>query len=224
MAVPDSGSVVPAGSRQEKVLQEYELMARGYDKGSEECGWAAPAILVQTLEKMGMIKPGMTIVDFAVGTGALTGAFRASSEAGSSLHIAATDLSPSMLEECRKKNTANELIQQDITKPWQFSGGSKDIVAGTGVAEYLTHDELSSVVREAALTLKPGGMLAFTFLPAAEGAPLSRPEEQQRHQLSYIEKLLNENGVALRSADEFDAYKADDGSVVRHVLALGTKM
>ena len=128
-----------------------------------------------------------------------------------------------MLEKCREKNIADDLRQQDITRPWQFTRQSKDIIAATGVAEYLTHDELGNVVGEAAGTLKQGGVLAFTFLPAAEGAPLSRPDEQQQHQLSYIQKLYKENGMDFQAAVPFDAYCADDGSVIRHVLALGVK-
>lgn len=224
MATPENKPIVPEeGSRQGKILKEYELMARGYDTGSEECGWNAPNVLAQTLDKMGMIKPGMDVVDFAVGTGALTGAFRKSSSAGQSLHITATDLSPAMLEKCREKGEADELIQQDITKPWSFPKHSKDIVAATGVAEYLTDAELAAVIKEAGHTLKSGGILAFTFLPAAEGTQPSKPDEQQQHQISYVRKLFEENGIELQSAEEFDAYRADDGSTVKHVLALGTK-
>lgn len=213
-------SIIPeTGSRQKAILAEYQDMAKGYDTGSEECGWSAPDILVETLEKMGKIKPDMAVVDFAAGTGALTEAFR-NSTTGQSLHIIATDLSPAMLEECREKNVADKLVQQDITKPWSVPENSKDIVAATGVAEYLTDSELAEVCSEAAKTLKSGGVLALTFLPVSEGAELSK---QQEHRVSYVHNLFKENGIALQSSEEFDAYRSDDGNTVRHVLVVGVK-
>lgn len=198
-------------------------MAAGYDAGSDECGWDAPNVLVRKLEQLQLIKPDMSVIDFAVGTGALSSAFRQSGAAGKTLRITATDLSPAMLEQCRAKNVADELVQQDITKPWQFPAASRDIVAATGVAEYLTHDEIAKVIKQASKTLKTGGILAFTFLSAAEGSALSSPDEQQQHQISYIEKLCAENGITLQDAESFDAYRADDGSAVKHVLVLGLK-
>jgi len=207
------------GSRQEVILAEYEAMAQGYDAGSKECGWSAPAMLVKTLERMGRLQPGMAVLDFATGTGALSEAFRHSAP-GASLQIAATDLSPAMLEQCRAKNVADTLAQQDITKSWAAAKASKDIIAATGVAEYLTDDELARVVREAAQALKAGGTLAFTFLPRIEGVMASH---QQEHSVSYVEDLFRDNGLALQTAQAFDAYQDSDGGTVKHVLAVGMK-
>ena len=217
---PDTHEIKP---RQEQILREYEAMAAGYDAGSKECGWNAPNVLVQALDRKRMIKPNMDVLDFAAGTGALAEGFRKSELGGSSLNITAADISPAMLKTCQEKGIADKLIQQDITKSWKFAKNSQNIVAATGVAEYLTHDELATVVKEAGHTLKPGGVLAFTFLPAAEGAPLSSPDEQQAHQISYVQKLCEENGMRLQPFEEFDAYRADDGTTVKHVLALGMK-
>jgi len=210
-----------AGSRQESILAEYENMAEGYDSGSEECGWNAPNILAQTLYDMKIVAPDIKVVDFAVGTGALTRAFRESDETGQSLKITATDLSPAMLEQCEKKGIADHLIHQDITKPWSLPKGATDIVAATGVAEYLTDNELGKVVKEAVQTLKSGGVLAFTFLPAAEGAPPSKPNEQQAHQISYVQRLFERNGIELQTTKDFDAYSSKDGTTIQHTLVVG---
>ena len=92
-------------------------MAAGYDQGSAECGWSAPATLARTLDEMELLQPGTRVVDFAAGTGDLSKAFRDSHD-GKTLHITATDLSPEMLDQARKKDVADVLYEQDITKPW----------------------------------------------------------------------------------------------------------
>ena len=181
----------------------------------------APNVLVHTLEKNNLIKPGMAVVDFAAGTGALTEAFRAG-KAGASLHITAADLSPAMLEKCAAKNIADALIRQDITKQWAVPENSKDIVAATGVGEYLTDPELAGVIAQAARVLKKGGSLAFTFLPAAEGA--SQQHVQQEHTVSFVREQCRAHGIDLQSAGPFDAYRASDGSTVRHIAAIGVKL
>ncbi len=208
--------------RQQEIVAEYDDMAPGYDTAAENCGWQAPKKLVGTLEEQGLIGAGMRVVDFAAGTGALASAFRASGK-GLSLRITAKDLSPAMLEQCRAKGVADVLIRQDITQPWPLPPASQDIAAATGVGEYLTDRELGAVIGEAARALKPGGAFAFTFLPVeAEGR--ASPDAQKRHSVSYVADQCRQHGIALRSAEPFDAYRANDGTTVRQVLALGMKL
>lgn len=206
------------GTRQDHIRTEYADMAEGYDAGSAGCGWAAPALLVRALEKMNLIKPSASVVDFAAGTGDLSKAFR-DAHNGKTLHILATDLSPEMLEQAKAKDVADELHIQDITKPWDVADGSVDIAAATGVWEYLTDSELEPVIEHAARALKMGGVLAFSFLPAAEGNGT-----QQAHDSNRIHEICEKNGIELKHQNLFDAYKANDGSTVRHVLAVGFKI
>jgi len=61
----------------------------------------------------------------------------------------------------------------------------------------------------------------FTFLPAAEGAQPSKPNEQQAHQISYVQRLFERNGIELQTTKDFDAYRSKDGTTIQHTLVVG---
>lgn len=204
-------------TRQEEIRQEYADMAKGYDQGSADCGWSAPATLARTLGEMGFLRPGVRVVDFAAGTGDLSKAFRNSHD-GKTLHITATDLSPEMLDQARAKGVADALHEQDITRPWDMADGSVDVAAATGVWEYLKDDELDPVISHAAQALREGGVLAFSFLPASEGDGTQHAHTEER-----IREVCEKNGIDLKAEKKFEAYRAGNGRIFHHILAVGLK-
>jgi ubiquinone/menaquinone biosynthesis C-methylase UbiE len=201
------------------ISKTYDSMAPGYDKGSEGAGWRGPEAIVSALGNA--ITPRQSVLDIGAGTGLLSKAFRKTT-AGASLHITAMDFSAGMLNECRKAGHANYFVEQDITMPWNIANNSRHIVALSGVTEHLNDAALGKVIKESRRTLKPGGKLAFTFLPAAEDAPPSKPGEQQKHKVSDIEKMCQENGIRLESVREFPAYQGTTGTVT-HAVAVGVR-
>ena len=99
-----------------------------------------------------------------------------------------------------------------------IADGSVDVAAATGVWEYLKDDELEPVISHAARALKEGGVLAFSFLPATEGDGTQHAHTEER-----IREVCEKNGIDLKSETPFEAYRADNGRVIHHVLAVGLK-
>lgn len=78
--------------------------------------------------------------------------------------ITGMDISENMLELCRSKNCADELIQHDCNKtPWPVEDARYDIVFAIGIFEYISRPK--AFIDEIARTLKKGGFAALSFEP-----------------------------------------------------------
>jgi predicted TPR repeat methyltransferase len=199
------------------VKQEYAEMADNYDAGSENCRWQAPTEVLNTLKSMRLIRHGMRIVDFAAGTGLLTEQFR-QQIGGASHHITAMDLSPDMLDKIREKRIANVLIQQDITSPWKIDPSKADLVAATGVGEYLTTHQVALAVQEASQALKKGGHMAFTYRPVEPDVT-----GQKLHAPGEIKSVFEKAGLTVVHEKGFNAYTSDNGQSINHTLLIAYK-
>lgn len=223
--MPQERSPTNSGQHRD-VRQEYALMASGYDTGSRDSGWNAPWFVARRLADMDLISPNARILDFAAGTGALSGALRKySKENDINFHITATDLSPEMIEQGRGKGHADVFAVQDITKPWRAVVGAESIsvAASTGVGEYLTAEALDTTIGHASHVLEAGGAFAFTFLPEDEKARHPEIHMQQAHSIDGVRDTFCRHGIELHTAESFDAYRLPNASIVRHVLAVGIR-
>lgn len=204
--------------KKEAIIAEYKETAAGYDQGSADCGWSAPNVVKKVLESRGLLKPNTHIIDFAAGTGLLSEEFRKSTE-GSTLHITALDLSRDMLNELGKKNIADALQQQDITESWDVKQNNFDIATATGVGEYLTDEQLSQTINNAARAVKEGGHVALTYRPEDNSG-----DAQKLHSPETVQDIFTQAGLKVLEDNPFSAYKADNGETINHHCILAQKL
>jgi predicted TPR repeat methyltransferase len=102
------------------------------------------------------ILPGQRLLDVGIGSGLAGQLF-----AKAGLEVHGMDFSPAMLEICRGKGFAADLLLHDLTQtPWPYSNGRFDHLACCGVFHFIA--EFEAIFAEARRVLSPGGVLAFT--------------------------------------------------------------
>ena len=133
----------------------------GYDEKAEEYGWRGPEVAFGL--SYAFIEPGERLLDIGIGTGLSSVLFHKGG-----LHVYGMDLSPEMLEECRKKAFAEELRRHDLTvEPYPYTDGSMDHAICLGVLQFFS--DVGCVFRETSRILRDGGTFTFVVADLKQG-------------------------------------------------------
>ncbi len=124
-----------------------------YDQKSKKANWLDPDIVFGLAYRH--VEPGQTILDLGIGTGLSSSLFH---EAG--LEVVGMDFSCEMLEMCRGKGFAAELVEHDASvAPYPFSDQSAHHAVCTGLMHLFA--DLGMIFGEVARVMRPGGVFAF---------------------------------------------------------------
>ncbi|MDC7127264.1 MAG: class I SAM-dependent methyltransferase [Spirochaetales bacterium] len=127
-----------------------------YDKKAEKAKWHAPEIVFGLA--FDYIMAGESILDLGIGTGLSSKLF---SKAG--LKVYGMDFSEKMLEECRKKNFAEDLRQHDLSSlPYPFDDSSMNHAISVGVFQLI--EDTGPIFREAKRIIKKDGLFSFAAM------------------------------------------------------------
>jgi SAM-dependent methyltransferase len=101
---------------------------------------------------------GARVLELGCGAGAITRVLLESTD-----RVVGVDVSPAMVEYCRRTFPAGEFRVGDLRDPAPFEAGSFDIVvAGDNVVDVLAHDERPRVVEDVRRVLADGGLFYFS--------------------------------------------------------------
>lgn len=136
-------------------LKLADEFAFDYDSTITEETWIGPQVIFTMLNAF--LQTKSKILDLGIGTGASSLPLKKAGHL-----ITGLDGSEKMLEVCKTKNIAEELLLQDLENPpYPVGNQSFDAVISNGVF-HLLHP-LVSVIEEVKRVLKPGGYFVFTF-------------------------------------------------------------
>ena len=183
----------------------HDQYAAEYDDSVREYGSHAAEILFGLTYQY--VAAGERLLDVGIGTGLSSLPF-----AKAGLEIFGLDGSAAMLEQCRHKGVARELKLWDVGDvPWPYPDGSFDHVLACGLFHFL--GDLTPFFAEAARLLRDG-VFAFTVMHQAAGelvedasgdfsVTLRSDLPIFNHHDSYVESLLDGNGLALLKKAKF---------------------
>ena len=133
-------------------MDQIDEMIKAYDKEAEATGWYGPEVAFGLT--YAHVQPGQSMLDIGIGTGLGSILFL---KAG--LEIYGMDISPQMLDACRRKGFSS-LHLHDLRKtPYPFDSESIDHAVCTGVFNFFS--DLSPIFQEASRILREGGLFAF---------------------------------------------------------------
>lgn len=137
----------------ETLAEKCGRMAGQYDKDKETHRWNGPDVIFGL--SFDYIEPGQTILDIGIGTGLGSILFH---KAG--LKVYGMDMSPEMLSICEKKEFAEELKIQDLTRiPYPYGDSSINHAICIGVLNHF--ENLEPVFSEMYRILKDKGIFGF---------------------------------------------------------------
>ncbi|RBL90319.1 class I SAM-dependent methyltransferase [Chitinophaga flava] len=141
--------------------------------------------------------------------------------------ILATDLAPNMLALARENNPGATFQLMDGREVRSLEQPFDGIVAGF-LLPYLSREETTTLISDAAATLNPGGVLYLSTMEddyARSGIRTSSSGDQLYqyfHEADYLLKAFAENGLQLIDLQR-KMYPAHDGSTVTDLILLAGK-
>jgi predicted TPR repeat methyltransferase len=188
--------------------------AERYDRQRVEYAWYGSEVLFGLMYRY--LKSGEALLDLGIGTGSGTVLFQ---KAG--LTISGLDNSPSMLEQCRKKNLGFHLTEHNLMDtPWPYGDRSFHHVFSTGVFHFI--GDLRSIFVEVARVIRQGGTFGFDiyeYTPetageyerASSGVYTHYDTEYSvrlfRHSMKYLRDIVENTGFELLHDCEFLAWR-----------------
>ena len=105
--------------------------------------------------------------------------------------IDGVDISAAMLEQARKVGVYRELIHADLGEFLAATAMRPDLIVAADVFIYV--GDLTGIFRSVRRILEPGGCLAFTVEPAAEGKDVQLLSSlRYAHSEAYVRRLADE--------------------------------
>ena len=185
--------------------------AADYDKTINSENWIGPDVILIQLNPF--IQPKSKILDLGIGTGAGSIAFKREGHS-----ITGIDGAEKMLEICKAKEIADDLILHDLEKtPYPLNDSLFDAVISNGVF-HLIHP-ISPVFKEVKRLLKPRGFFVFTFEKDSELESSTEIEPgiwekktatgvlTYKHSTDYIFRKLKEYNFEPQLQTEFLAFE-----------------
>jgi len=189
--------------------KEVQFTEEQYDEMAAATGWQGPLIAYDLVSSN--LVPGQRILDIGIGTGLSSKRFY---EQG--IQITGLDIDSKMLEACRKKGYASELICHDLNDiPYPFEDSSFDHVVSTGVFQFF--EVLEAIFGEVYRIMKNGGMFVFITGDLLSGNPdkivvdpihsgMDSPVTMYLHSIEKITSWLNKNSFLLMKHCESFVY------------------
>lgn len=151
-----------SGLCKEDMIKEYAKWAPIYDSDCTETGTCHKEISARALiESVERTEKSIRVLDAACGTGIPASYLRKyGDEMGIHLKITGVDFSPDMLEEARKKNVYDNIIEADLTEELNICENSFDAFLAVGL--FLDGHCGPEVLENITRYVKPGGIGVIT--------------------------------------------------------------
>jgi predicted TPR repeat methyltransferase len=173
----------------DKYAKEYDDQIRNYN-----C-YIAEVLFGLSYE---FVKNGETLLDVGIGTGISSQLFYLAG-----LQVFGIDGSTEMLNICKQKRIARELIEHDLLVfPWPYQDNMFNHLICCGVFHFI--GVLDKIFKEISRVQKKDGILAFTIMSGNDGQRNQEQFEERiedglnvfSHKASYIYQLLENNNYS----------------------------
>lgn len=208
----------------------FETLAPAYDKLAADpaFNWRGPDVLFGMTHEY--VQPDNALLDIGIGTGLSSVPFH---RAG--LSITGIDGSANMLEICRQKNIAQNLVQKDLSDSvLPFEDGSFDVVISNSVL-YLFKD-LQKIIAEVRRVCKDSGVFSFDIETAEgnahrtyvehEGSLVAKDSLEKagiceyKHDHSAVLRILEMNAFSVLKTLNYHAYTSPSTKSTVHFTAI----
>jgi predicted TPR repeat methyltransferase len=209
------GSPVPARTPVELVRAAYAEVSGTYDEThtKERIGYAIPEQLSGLFSARAGDVTGLLVVDMGCGTGLCGPRLRRFAD-----RLIGVDLSPSMLEEARKKQVYDELVCGDLVDFLERHDATFDLAIATGV--FIHIGDLTGLFSACGKALRPGGWLGFSAHECEGEDYRLQPTGHYAHSPAYVDKLAAASGFSLLVREKTLVYSIAGESVYGHLYLL----
>lgn len=137
-------------------------------------------------------RPEAVVADLGCGTGLCGPLFRRVAD-----RLVGVDLSPRMLQEARRREVYDELLEADLVAFLDERRDAFDLLIAADVLVYV--GDLRPFLRAAAEALRPGGLMALTLEEGSGDGFELRASGRFTHGRGYLERVVGDCGLRLEA-------------------------
>jgi predicted TPR repeat methyltransferase len=208
-----SGDSSANGTPATYVRTLFDSYAEDFDADLvEKLAYHVPEML---LEAVLSVAPGrkFDILDLGCGTGLCGAQFRPHAS-----HLSGVDLSPAMLAKALARGIYDRLITGDISEAMRDQENGFDLLLAGDLFVYV--GDLDGVFQSAALTLRSGGLLAFSLERHDGEGFVLHSKIRFAHSLGYVRNLAQKHGFSERVANKITVRKSGNAAVAGWLVVL----
>jgi predicted TPR repeat methyltransferase len=194
-----SGKDVPPRAADDYVKQVFDSFAENFEERLESLEYQAPELVARAVAGIfGEPAGDLDILDAGCGTGLCGPLLQPYAR-----RLDGVDLSPGMLDRARATGLYDALEEAELTDFIGSRDQAYDVIVATDTLCYF--GDLQAVISAVAGALRPGGFFIFTVERAEDGEISARegyrinPLGRYSHQQSYVCRLIEEAGLALKA-------------------------
>lgn len=188
-----TGDGVPDRAPDDYVVDVFDDFAGSFDERLTALEYRAPQLVGDALAaQLGPppAEPQLAVLDAGCGTGLCAQHLRPYAR-----ELVGVDLSPGMLQQARLRGGYDRLEAAELTAWLGTQPAAFDVVVSADTLCYF--GRLDEVLRAAAGSLRPGGLLVFTVEARTHGADYQlEPHGRYSHTQDYLQRTLATAGLA----------------------------
>ena len=193
MLAAATGDETPSRCNDDYIRQEFnEDFAKTFDKQLSRLDYKSPELIGEALQSFDPPPQELDILDAGCGTGLCGSIVRPMAK-----RLVGVDLAPAMLDEARKLNHYDDLIESELTQFLDQNPDSYDLIVSSDTLCYF--GELDEVLAAARRSLRDSGTLVFTLEKEAnedaEQPFRLQPHGRYCHTEEYAREALSEAGL-----------------------------
>jgi predicted TPR repeat methyltransferase len=208
-----SGENAPAAPPPGLMTTLFDRHADSFDEHLlENLQYRVPALLQEAVVAAGG-RRDLDVLDLGCGTGLCGVLFRPMAR-----KLIGVDLSPAMLAKARERNIYDGLEVAEVTAALRGAPSRFDLLVAGDVLCYI--GDLSAVFDAASMSLRPGGLFAFSVETHSGTGWLLRPTRRYAHATGYVRQAANAAGFECVSLSETAALRKEAGNDVPGLIVV----
>ncbi len=180
------------------LVAHFTKQAPRYDRGCDKVEWKGHMVVFDALRKHIDVTRQLKVLDIGTGTGKLGALFK-ENHGNPQTHVTGVDITPDMIAIARTRiDDARIGDASDLS--WSHERAF-NVVASSGVFDFIPVQEIDSVASGIARVTQPGGLVSFTYEP--EGTKHDGSFTLQHSTLKLNEAFAN-HGIAVVEIEAVD--------------------
>jgi predicted TPR repeat methyltransferase len=213
LAAMGDSDALPAAAPLDYVRELYEKYAPGFEAHLVDgLHYRVPGRLMELLRPL-LGEGGLEVLDLGCGTGLCAPLLRPWART-----LVGVDASERMLEEARRKEAYDELVEAELTSWLPGRVQAFDLIVAADVFIYF--GDLRPVLLAARAALRAGGLFAFSTEASEDGEIRLGESLRYAHSADYLRRLAAETGFGLESLGEETIREEAGRDVPGHLTVL----
>lgn len=187
MLAAATGELTPPRCDEEYVRQEFNVdFARSFDRQMARLNYQSPKLIQEAIAAMDPPIRNARVLDVGCGTGIGGLMLRRHAK-----HLVGVDLSDAMLDQARRHDVYDELVEAEIEGYMNNHAAEYDLVVSCDTLCYF--GTLETVLAATQKSLQPGGLMFFTVEKDSQPSPGYRLQRHGRycHREDYVRGVLD---------------------------------